>query len=475
MTVVGVAAPAFHGIDVGEVPVRWIPASMASQVIPGFNGLRNRHLRWMQVLGQIFRPGLSPESAQAGPHRTVQSPARRHRRDGFPRSPPPGARASLPPPCNSLRRPKGTQSASNPLPAALGAPRRDRRFSASPASTSPASSSPAAPPPNARSAPASPSAPPRPASAVSSSPIASFSRSPADSSSRSRARSPACPHRPAQRYRRQRVARHPRSPPPALRLPSASPPDSSAASRPPSTPAANLSSPRSGNAAERRSPERTATPHRCRPSDSPHSTRFTPPHSHPFVDRRPPQLSLGVGTIPLPANRSPRRHRSRRQSQLRHSRLLRDPRHRDRCRKRLRRARLPPARQRRPRVAIVNQAFVRRYLGGRPIGVRIAEGSGPDIRPTVEIVGVMTDFNYRGLRDQSEQPAPLSEASPGGAFYVKVRGASSRPGHSRHRPRHRCRTSHLPPQLGELVNRSLNIERLLAALALFSRWSDSTA
>src|SRR5438876_10732244 len=36
MTVVGVAAPAFHGIDVGEVPSLWIPAVMSAQAIPGF-------------------------------------------------------------------------------------------------------------------------------------------------------------------------------------------------------------------------------------------------------------------------------------------------------------------------------------------------------------------------------------------------------------------------------------------------------
>src|SRR5262249_28596880 len=36
MTVAGVAAPTFHGIDVGEVPSLWIPAVMSSQAIPGF-------------------------------------------------------------------------------------------------------------------------------------------------------------------------------------------------------------------------------------------------------------------------------------------------------------------------------------------------------------------------------------------------------------------------------------------------------
>ena len=35
MTVIGVAAPAFRGIDVGEVPSLWIPAAMSAQAIPG--------------------------------------------------------------------------------------------------------------------------------------------------------------------------------------------------------------------------------------------------------------------------------------------------------------------------------------------------------------------------------------------------------------------------------------------------------
>ena len=34
------------------------------------------------------------------------------------------------------------------------------------------------------------------------------------------------------------------------------------------------------------------------------------------------------------------------------------------------------------RVAIVNQAFVRRYLAGRnPLGARICSGAGPDAKP----------------------------------------------------------------------------------------------
>src|SRR5206468_2522569 len=54
--------------------------------------------------------------------------------------------------------------------------------------------------------------------------------------------------------------------------------------------------------------------------------------------------------------------------------------------------------------AIVNEAFVKRYLGGRsPLGVRICACSGPDAKPDIEIVGVMSNFSYRGLREDSEQ------------------------------------------------------------------------
>jgi predicted permease len=65
MTVVGVAAPTFHGIDVGEVPSLWIPAVMSAQAIPGFNTMLNRRTRWMQVLGRL-KQDVSLAEAQAG-------------------------------------------------------------------------------------------------------------------------------------------------------------------------------------------------------------------------------------------------------------------------------------------------------------------------------------------------------------------------------------------------------------------------
>jgi hypothetical protein len=65
MTVVGVAAAGFRGIDVGEVPSLWIPASMAAQAIPSFPNLLNRRSRWMQILARL-RPDVTLAQAQAG-------------------------------------------------------------------------------------------------------------------------------------------------------------------------------------------------------------------------------------------------------------------------------------------------------------------------------------------------------------------------------------------------------------------------
>ena len=65
MTVVGVAAPTFHGIDVGEVPSVWIPAVMSAQAIPGFETMLDRRTRWMQVLGRL-KQNVSLAEARTG-------------------------------------------------------------------------------------------------------------------------------------------------------------------------------------------------------------------------------------------------------------------------------------------------------------------------------------------------------------------------------------------------------------------------
>src|SRR6185436_16831428 len=65
MTVIGVAAPEFRGIDVGEVPSLWVPAAMSAQAIPGFNNMLDRRVKWMQVLGRR-RPDVTLAQARAG-------------------------------------------------------------------------------------------------------------------------------------------------------------------------------------------------------------------------------------------------------------------------------------------------------------------------------------------------------------------------------------------------------------------------
>lgn len=123
------------------------------------------------------------------------------------------------------------------------------------------------------------------------------------------------------------------------------------------------------------------------------------------------------------------------------------------------------------RIAIVNQAFVKRYLAGRdPIGMRIGVGSGPDTKVETEIVGVCGSFDYRDMRDGSEQAFfPMFEGDDVGAtFYIRVRGAPEQA-----IPSIRRIVRQADPQmpifwfrtLDDQVKRSLSTERLLAAIS----------
>ena len=120
----------------------------------------------------------------------------------------------------------------------------------------------------------------------------------------------------------------------------------------------------------------------------------------------------------------------------------------------------------------MNRAFVRRYLaGGDPLGVLIGVGSGPDVKTDIAIVGIVSDFNYRGLREQSEQAFfPFSDKNEdfGATFYVKLSGT---PDQAFQAIRKVVRNA--DPRLPILgfrtvenqVTRSLNTERMLAALS----------
>src|SRR5580704_9651502 len=66
MTVIGVAAAGFRGIDVDAVPAFWIPTSMyADANLPTNEDLLKSPTRWLQILARL-RPGVSAAQAQAG-------------------------------------------------------------------------------------------------------------------------------------------------------------------------------------------------------------------------------------------------------------------------------------------------------------------------------------------------------------------------------------------------------------------------
>src|SRR5215831_1974917 len=66
MTVVGVAAAGFRGVDVGAVPAFWIPTSMYADANLGTDeDLLKNPTRWLQILARL-RPDVTPVQAQAG-------------------------------------------------------------------------------------------------------------------------------------------------------------------------------------------------------------------------------------------------------------------------------------------------------------------------------------------------------------------------------------------------------------------------
>jgi predicted permease len=122
------------------------------------------------------------------------------------------------------------------------------------------------------------------------------------------------------------------------------------------------------------------------------------------------------------------------------------------------------------RAVIVNQAFVKRYFGGRnPLSARVAMGSAPDAKPDSEIVGVVENISYRNVREQWEQAYfPLGTELSGSNFYVRFRGTPE----SAFRPIRAILHNADPTlpisyfrTLDEQIDRSLNTERMLAALS----------
>jgi predicted permease len=122
------------------------------------------------------------------------------------------------------------------------------------------------------------------------------------------------------------------------------------------------------------------------------------------------------------------------------------------------------------RAVIVNEAFVKRYFGGRsPLGARVAMGAAPDAKPDSEIVGVVENISYRNVREQWEQAYfPIGTELSGSNFYVRFRGTPESAFRSI-RAILRNTDPTLPigyfRTLDEQIDRSLNTERMLAALS----------
>jgi len=64
MTVIGVTQPGFQGVDLGYNPQVLVPVTMKKQMTPGWDALRDRRTRWLQVFSRL-KPGITPERAKA--------------------------------------------------------------------------------------------------------------------------------------------------------------------------------------------------------------------------------------------------------------------------------------------------------------------------------------------------------------------------------------------------------------------------
>ena len=74
-------------------------------------------------------------------------------------------------------------------------------------------------------------------------------------------------------------------------------------------------------------------------------------------------------------------------------------------------------------VAVVNDAFVRRYLDGRdPIGARFGWGDPPNVKYAMEVVGVVRDAVYEDLREEIT-PLIYMPFAWGDTFVVRAAGS----------------------------------------------------
>lgn len=63
MTVIGIAPPGFHGIEVGASPDVLVPIMMKAQMTPTWDDLENHQSRWLNVMARL-KPGTTREQAE---------------------------------------------------------------------------------------------------------------------------------------------------------------------------------------------------------------------------------------------------------------------------------------------------------------------------------------------------------------------------------------------------------------------------
>jgi putative ABC transport system permease protein len=64
-TILGVAAPGFHSVVMGDTPDLFAPMTMVAQIMPGAWALDDRRSAWLNMVGKL-QPGLTREQAEAG-------------------------------------------------------------------------------------------------------------------------------------------------------------------------------------------------------------------------------------------------------------------------------------------------------------------------------------------------------------------------------------------------------------------------
>jgi predicted permease len=63
-TIIGVAQPGFEGVELGRPTQVFVPLMMKAQLTPGWNGLDDRRWHWLRVFARL-KPGVTPDQARA--------------------------------------------------------------------------------------------------------------------------------------------------------------------------------------------------------------------------------------------------------------------------------------------------------------------------------------------------------------------------------------------------------------------------